>query len=84
MGDPIGAITITGPVAISGGQAVVLKWNTTEGQLYEVQSSENLLMGMWTSFANPTGTGSPVSFTTAVENAETFYKVITRTSIPTM
>ena len=76
--DPIGSIVISGPIAITGGQGMVLSWNTTDGQSYDVQSKSNLItQASWQTVTNVTGDGGSISVTTAVGNAETFYKVET-------
>ncbi len=78
VADPIGNIMITGPVAITGGQGMVLSWSSSNGQEYDVQYKNNLIIDSdWTTFTNVTGTGGEITVTTAVDNAETFYQVET-------
>ncbi len=74
----IGTITIAGPIAITGGQGMTISWsNTGNGQSYEVQAKYNLVIDDWTTITTATGNGGGITVTTAVDQAETFYQVIT-------
>lgn len=81
--DPIGDITILGPVATPAGESMVLSWDTSNRQLYDIQTKSNLILDpTWTTITNVTGIGGEISVTTAVNNAETFYQVVTPVPTP--
>ena len=75
--DSIGEIAIAGPFSTVSGDAFALSWDTTDGQLYDLQYKSNLVTDSWTTFTNVTGTGAKISVTTSVDYAETFYQVVT-------
>ncbi len=70
--DPIGAISIA-----NAAPGVAISWDTSNGQLYDVQYKNNLIIDAWTTLTNVTGTGGGISVTTSVDSAETFYQVVT-------
>lgn len=75
---PINNFMISGPIAITGGQGMLLEWDTTSGQSYDLQSKSNLTSQLnWDTITNVTGTGGGITITTEVDHAETFYQVVT-------
>jgi len=78
IADPIGAIMISGPIAITGGQGMVISWDTSDGQEYNVQYKNNLIIDSdWTTFISLTGTGGGVTVTSTVDQVQSFYRVVT-------
>ena len=74
---PIGIISLAGPVSAPSGQGMVLSWNTDAGQAYDVEYKNNLTDAAWlnyTSLVAQAGGGATV--TTMVNQAETFYRVV--------
>ena len=79
--EPIGYITIAGPVAVAGGEGMTLSWdNTTSEQLYDVQYKNNLITDPdWTTLTTVTGTGGSITVTNTIgAEEETFYRVISQ------
>jgi hypothetical protein len=71
---PIGDIVIAGPIA---GGGMILSWDSVDGQAYNVEIKGNLVYGSWTNHTSGIiGTGGELSVTTAVDQAASFYRVI--------
>jgi hypothetical protein len=71
--DPIGDIGI-GPASGSG---MVLSWDSSAGQIYDVQTNANLHFQEWGVYDTIVGDGGSVVVTTVVDQAMLFYKVTT-------
>ncbi|MCK4563648.1 MAG: hypothetical protein KAU94_03105, partial [Verrucomicrobia bacterium] len=69
---PIGTIVITGPIA---GGGMIISWDTTLGQSYDVQTNGNLIIPNWNVYDTVVGDGGGMSVTSATAQAELFYKV---------
>jgi hypothetical protein len=71
---PIGDIVMAGPLA---GGGMTLSWNSIDGQIYVVEINGNLVYGTWQSLGSSIiGTGGELTVTTAVDQAASFYRVI--------
>lgn len=74
---PIGSIVIAGPVSIPGGQGMALSWNTAAGQSYSVEHTFNLTSLLdWDVYTNVVGSGGGMTVTTSVDQAKSFYQVV--------
>ena len=73
---PIGTIALAGPV--SGGQAMVLSWNSDAGQSYTVEYKNSLPSDpAWLAYTNLVSPASGgIAVTTTVSQASTFYRVV--------
>lgn len=71
---PIGDITID---LLSGTNDLTLTWATGGGFSYTVEKKVDLLGGVWaTNMTGIAGTGGDITITTAVDQTESFYRVI--------
>jgi len=70
--------TIVGNITLdllSGTNALTLTWATSVGTDYTVETKSSLTEISWTSNSAAVGTGGDVTVTSAVDQAETFYRV---------
>ncbi len=72
--DPIGTIVIAGPVA---GNLMTLSWDSTLDQIYNVETNANLIVPNWGIADTVTGIAAEITFTSAVDQVQMFYKVTT-------
>lgn len=64
------------PITVENAPAgLILTWDSVSGLDYEVQYTADL-EGTWDMYTNLAGNGSTMTVTTAVNNVETFYRVI--------
>jgi len=70
----VGDITLE---QLSGTNALTLTWATSAGTDYTVETKSSLTDISWTSNSAAVGTGGDVTVTTAVDQAQTFYRVST-------
>jgi hypothetical protein len=71
--EPIGSIAFSGPL----GGGLGLSWDTTFGQVYNVETNANLMYSNWGVYDSLVGNGGGVTVTAAVDQATLFYKVTT-------
>ncbi len=71
--EEIGSIDI----AYDGGD-VLISWDSSAGQDYDIQSKSNLITQVdWLTLDSVVGSGSSMTVTTTVDQAESFYRVVT-------
>ena len=72
------SLLAVGCLLVGAAPGVAVSWDSSNGQSYDLQSKSNLITQLdWTTITNVTGTGGGISVTTAVDNAESFYQVVT-------
>jgi hypothetical protein len=73
--EEIGTITIANIP-----EGVTITWDSAAGQDYDVQSKSSLISQLtWDTLASVVGSGSSMTVTSTVDNAESFYQVVTPT-----
>jgi hypothetical protein len=74
---PVTGFSFTGASQISG--SIVLTWESSSGNTYQVESRDSLSTGDWQDLGSPvTATGATTSFTNAISGPATFYRVKTQ------
>jgi hypothetical protein len=68
---PVGTLAID-----SAGGDTFLSWESFDGQQYEIQDKIDMAQSAWGTYSNLIGLGGNMSVTVSVENAATFYRVI--------
>lgn len=72
---PIGTISM---VSISSATGMVLSWDAYSGQAYDVEYKNDLMAPLWLNYTSLVAeTDGGITVTTAVDQAETFYQVVT-------
>jgi hypothetical protein len=71
--DPIGDVG----VGYESGAGMVLSWDSSAGQIYDVQTNESLMFPNWGIYDTIVGDGGSVVVTSVVDQATLFYKVTT-------
>ena len=74
-----GTLPEIGDIAVEqlpGTNGLVLTWATASGFNYILESKSDLAAGSWSTNTTVSGTGGDVTVTTAVDQAQSFYRVI--------